>query len=66
MQGNEQIAQVTVELNAFTDRIQEEYDLPLQVIIGIIEVQKAILMEELLGLSYEVEDDDDTSPQPLA
>jgi hypothetical protein len=55
MQGNEQIA-----------RIQEEYDLPLQVIIGIIEVQKAILMEELLGLSYEVEDDDDTSPQPLA
>jgi hypothetical protein len=66
MQGNEQIAQVTVELNAFMDRMQDQYDLPVQVLIGLIEVEKAILMEELLGLSYEVPDDDDTSPQPLA
>jgi hypothetical protein len=46
------------------DRMQDQYDLPLQVLIGIIETEKAILMEELLGLSYEIPDDDPTLPPP--
>jgi hypothetical protein len=56
MDHEKQIAHFTTELNALTERYQMEYTMPYQTLIGVLDLHKSILIEEALGLSYEVDE----------
>ena len=58
MDQSEQIACLTRDLIALTDRYYDEYDLSYQAVVGVLEIHKAIIIEECVGFSYEVPEED--------
>ena len=64
MENTEQIAHLTKDLNSLFERYYNEYDLTYAEMVGVLEIKKAILIEECLGFSFEV--DDEAGPEEPA
>jgi hypothetical protein len=62
--SEEQIAHFTRDLHNLIERYHDEYDISFQSMIGVLELQKAILVEECLGFSFEVDDDGEDMSNP--
>jgi hypothetical protein len=51
----EQIGAFTRELLFIIDRYQTEFDMPIETLIGVLEGQKAVLLDELIDFGIEID-----------
>jgi hypothetical protein len=55
MNQTEQIGAFTRELLYLIDRYQGEFELPIETLIGVLEGQKAVLLDELIDFGIEID-----------
>jgi hypothetical protein len=55
MNQTEQIGAFTRELLYLIDRYQSEFELPIETLIGVLEGQKAVLLDELIDFGIEID-----------
>jgi len=55
MNQTKQIGAFTRELLFLIDRYQQEFELPIETLIGCLEAQKAILLDELIDFGIEID-----------